>query len=78
MFVGARELVEAHARCVVGTDEDEDDADLNQSYLVLVRYLPIVANLENQPEPLEALLTNVSDRFYHCLYYIDIHPNTVN
>lgn len=82
LFYSARELVEAHARCDVAVDEgleqNPGDVDLNQSYLVLVQYLPIVVSLENSPEALEVLLTNVSDRICHCLFFIDMHANPVD
>lgn len=76
MFAGAKDLVEGHIRyCEAeeeGVEQGPDDAGLHKSYLELVRYLPLVASLRNQIEPLEALLANVSD----CLSVIFCFPLT--
>lgn len=65
MFIGAKELVEAQTRYSDaeddGSEHDPNDALLHRSYLQLVRYIPMVATLQNQIDPLEGLLYNVSD-----------------
>lgn len=67
MFHSAQDIADAdHRYCVnasAGLEHEVDDVSMRSTYLELVRYVPLVVTLQEDPEARSVLLHDVSRHF---------------